>query len=56
MRIDIGCGTPMWLSPRHGGGVNIIQAQSRVMVSREEIPHLVRAILAVSGYSDPETR
>jgi hypothetical protein len=44
MKIDVSKGTPIWLSPRPGNGVMIIQGTSRIMASAAEIPHLIAAI------------
>ncbi|MCV7223153.1 hypothetical protein [Mycolicibacterium elephantis] len=52
MRIDIGKGTPFWVSPRPDGGVNIIQGASRLFVSEAELPHLIHAICTVGNYEE----
>jgi hypothetical protein len=50
VKIYSGSGTPIWVSPRENDdGVLIMQGRSHLMLSAEEIPDVVRAILEVSG-------
>jgi hypothetical protein len=44
VKIDVVKGTPIWLSPRPGNGVTIIQGTSRIFLSAAEVPHLIEAI------------
>jgi hypothetical protein len=49
MKIDVGKGAPIWLSPKQGNGVVIIQGTSRIFLSAEEAPQLIRAIEAMTA-------
>jgi hypothetical protein len=44
MKIDTAKGSPIWLTPRHGKGINLIQGTSRIMLSPSEIPILIQAL------------
>ena len=44
IKVDIGKGTPIWLSPRPGNSLTLIQGTSRIYLSPEEIPHLIQAM------------
>lgn len=52
MKIDIGKGTPIWLSPRPGNGVTVQQGTSRLYVSAEEVPKLIEAMKEMTSNDD----
>lgn len=37
-------GYPIYASPRHNGGVTIFQSTSRILLSRDEVPELIKAL------------
>ena len=49
VKIDVGNGTPVWLSPRQRNGVTVQQGTSRIMLSAAEIPLLIQAIQAMTS-------
>lgn len=49
MKIDVGNGkTPIWVSPRPGNSLTMIQGTSRLYVSAEEVPKLIEAMKAMT--------
>jgi hypothetical protein len=44
MKIDTAKGSTIWLTPRHGNGINLIQGTSKIMLSPPEVPLLIKAL------------
>lgn len=42
--IRVGSGTPIFLIPRHRGGLLLAQGKSHILLSREEISELLRYV------------
>lgn len=37
-------GAPIWLSPRRGNGITIIQGTSRIWLAEDEVSDLIKAL------------
>lgn len=44
MKVDVGRGNPIWISPRRGNSITIIQGTSRIYVGADEIGHLIEVM------------
>jgi hypothetical protein len=54
MKIDVSDGAPIWVSPRKGNGVTLIQGKSHLLLSAKEIPDLLQAVQKVSAVALPD--